>query len=109
MDKKSQLVAPNAERSARMTSTSLLSHPSVIRALARAGLRLVPANVRRAMRTPIPVVPKSAPSVPWLGVILAPAIMELDAEKLMGLADLERCIAWAILETEAPPARNENL
>lgn len=42
--------------------------------------------------------PKRAPSVPWLSVVVLPTAGMIDRETLMATADLERCIAWTILE-----------
>lgn len=40
------------------------------------------------------------PDPPWLGVALGPASVELDQQRLLALGDLERCLAWAWLESD---------
>lgn len=38
-------------------------------------------------------------SLPWLAVALTPAAVMMPPDTLMALADLERCWAWAVLDT----------
>lgn len=40
--------------------------------------------------------------LPWLAVALTPAAAALPPDTLMALGDLERCWAWAVLETVSP-------
>lgn len=37
-------------------------------------------------------------SVPWLAAALAPTALDAGPEPVMMVGDLERCVAWAILE-----------
>ena len=39
--------------------------------------------------------------VPWLAVVMLPGCDNLSADDLAALGDAERCIAWAILDSEA--------
>lgn len=39
------------------------------------------------------------PPVPWLATTLHPGVAELDEGEIMALADVERCLAWTLIET----------
>ena len=43
---------------------------------------------------------REPPDLPWLAVHLLPYIAALSPETLMMLGDLERCLAWALIESE---------
>lgn len=45
-------------------------------------------------------VPDHIPAVPWLGVVVLPTALLLDPATLMSLGDLERCLAWALIEAD---------
>jgi hypothetical protein len=49
----------------------------------------------------IAAVLRKPASIPWLAAAITQAATVLDPDTLMALADLERCWAWAVLETEA--------
>lgn len=40
------------------------------------------------------------PPAPWLGVIILPTCVLLTREQMQMMGDLERCIAWTILEQQ---------
>lgn len=42
--------------------------------------------------------PAGPPAVPWLAVLMLPAMFGLPAETTMALADAERCVAWGLIE-----------
>lgn len=50
----------------------------------------------------VPGVPvllaETPPAVPWLVVTLFPGALALRPDRLPQLADLERCVAWALIE-----------
>ena len=58
----------------------------------------------QAMRQPLQVSelwrdpPSRPPAVPWLAVWLMPFLITADVETVALLGDLERCLAWALME-----------
>lgn len=44
--------------------------------------------------------PDRIPPVPWLAVLMLPAMLALPIETILMLGDLERCLAWAVIEAE---------
>jgi hypothetical protein len=47
--------------------------------------------------------PTAAPrpeALPWLGIVLHPTMALLSRDEAMMLGDLERCIAWTIIEED---------
>ncbi|NQT40270.1 MAG: hypothetical protein HQ581_22445 [Planctomycetes bacterium] len=56
-----------------------------------------PLSVGMAYHLKLPR-PRRAPPVPWLCVVTSPGLALADRITAMAVADLERCLAWAILE-----------
>ena len=48
----------------------------------------------------VPMAPAERPPVPWLAVAFLPAIGTLLPETLVKLGDMERCLAWCLIETD---------
>lgn len=42
--------------------------------------------------------------VPWLAVDLLPSVLDVPKERLLELADAERCVAWALIEKKSDRA-----
>jgi len=61
------------------------------------GTELWPALLSLAEQLRLPR-PKRAPPVPWLSVVILPGLGLVDRDTAMAVADLERCLAWAIIE-----------
>jgi hypothetical protein len=47
------------------------------------------------------------PDIPWLAVNLLPHAAALSPEALMTIGDLERCLAWALIESEQQAGQQE--
>ena len=45
--------------------------------------------------------PDTRPAVPWLGVLLLPGMTAMPVETVAQLGDMERCLAWTLIE-QAP-------
>lgn len=75
------------------------SHDDAAWALAsgtyKRGLELIPEYQVSGFAKPLPAKPTTAP---WLAVQLWPGLAQLDRESVMMLGDMERCLAWALLE-----------
>ena len=46
----------------------------------------------------VPAAPAGRPPVPWLAVAFLPAMAALPPETLVKLGDMERCLAWTLIE-----------
>ena len=65
------------------------------RAPATWGKLLAVADIR-GVRVP----PTGRPPVPWLAVMMLPGMSVLPPETLAKLGDMERCLAWYLIETD---------
>ena len=46
----------------------------------------------------VPAAPAGRPPVPWLVVVFLLAMAALRPETLVKLGDMERCLAWVLVE-----------
>lgn len=58
------------------------------------------AMLALAHQSGVTQAPGSRPPVPWLAVLTLPAMFTLPPEQVMMLGDMERCLAWAVIEQE---------
>jgi len=54
-----------------------------------------------AQLAPPDQLPADPPPLPWLSVTLLPAVLLLPRERIGMLGDLERCVAWTLVEQTA--------
>lgn len=53
-----------------------------------------------AQQSGVAHAPDSRPAIPWLAVLTTPVMFTLPPEQIMMLGDMERCLAWAIIEQD---------
>jgi hypothetical protein len=44
--------------------------------------------------------PDTRPAVPWLAVLMLPGMAAMPVETVAQLGDMERCLAWTLIESE---------
>jgi hypothetical protein len=53
--------------------------------------------------TGMTLAPAACPHVPWLAVLLLPGMAAMPAETVAKLGDMERCLAWTLIQSASPP------
>ncbi len=59
-----------------------------------------PVLVKLAGQLDLPRPPRG-PRVPWLSVVILPTLALVDRETCGAIADLERCVAWTLIDLES--------